>query len=679
MLLLLALACTGPDTADTGPTGPEPRRHLLYRPEHKPLILGRLDSHPYDRVHDRIQAIAAEELQADEPGSWDRRVNIHNADVVQANAVLAWLHDDDAAAAKALEGLATIESEFWRTHGVSDINIRMPHFNLGMTDGIGLLLDAGYLSEDEAAPFIAELADINAQFYEDYVQGELLRNIWLTPAQNNHPIRTAAAIGYVAMAFPEAPGSDEQLNWAVSEMDYLWSPATPYVQADGGVSEGPFYFGFAWGVSTLFFAAMHNGMDPDHSYVRSCINRSDKDPWTGHGCVEGESFTFDNPLFSDSFHATAEWSLALSLPSGHRPPLADAYFNPFNGGGLLTGFGGDPTLVWDWERNVDRPYEMRHGIETAPAHLLWLDPDAVAAAAPPEWTSRYLPDAGHAVFRSGWDADAVWMLLVAEGGDARKTVHDHADGLSLSMAAYGEYLLLDPGYYKPNPLNNARTSAPEAHNKILIDGSAGPDKGLLVDWGDTDAQLTDWHQGDGWELARGSTSYEDTDFVRTVLFIEGRWAAVVDQLDTAQTEARPHSWRMNGYAGHGSGGSFELRDDGARWERALAGVDVYLASDAGDMSFVEPEFHEDDAPNVHQFELDRSVATHAVMDGEITAVAPGFVAVLAPYRVGVDASSPDAPLTVSRTGQGWAVGDWEVRLDGGEVVLLEGGSELWRG
>ena len=42
-------------------------------------------------------------------------------------------------------------------------------------------------------------------------------------------------------------------------------------------------------------------------------------------------------------------------------------------------------------------------------------------------------------------------------------LHDHVDGTSFSLAAFGEYLLIDTGYYKPNSLTNSRTADADAH------------------------------------------------------------------------------------------------------------------------------------------------------------------------------------------------------------------------
>ncbi len=90
---------------------------------------------------------------------------------------------------------------------------------------------------------------------------------------------------------------------------------------------------------------------------------------------------------------------------------------------------------------------------------------------------------------------------------------------------------------------------------------------------------------------------------------------------------------MHGYAGYSSGGTFTLADDGASWERPSGvGVSVHLQSTDGPLVAEEPPYVEDEVPHVHQFELNREVANHAVLDGVITALEPDFLAILAPWE-----------------------------------------------
>lgn len=635
LLAALLVACPSVDDPDPDPT-PEPTPaapaypSMMVTPDHKPLILSRLDREPYITILAEVEAQADEDYEPHDPDAWSASIHGRNAERAQANAFLAWLFDDEARGDKAVEGFGYLTDD-WDTNTTWDINIRMPHSLMGYVNALDLMRATPWLPAEADDALRRTLLSINGQFFDHFVADDGIRSLVLGPAQNNHPIRTAAAIGYVALAFRDHVESPAWASWAFSELDHLWGSDGKYVQADGAVSEGPFYYGFAWGVSTAIFIAVHNLGGVPVDLVRDCRNRNDVDPWAPIDCTDGEPFTFTNPLGTDLYEAAVDWSLGISLPWGSRPPLADAYFNPFNGAALLSSFGGDGRYAWDWLGNRDRPLEMHHGCDLVAHHLAYYD-DTLTPEPPPE-THRVWEDGGNAVLRSSWDQDALWVLLLGESGAARKTLHDHVDGTSLSLAAYGEYLLVDPGYYKPSQLDNARTAHSPAHNVLLIDGLAAPDKGLLTNFGDADAAITRFVRHDaGHAAAQASQDYQDSTVTRTVAMVDGRFVVVFDRVETTSAQEREHRVRLHGYAGRDSGGLFELGASGARWERPSGvGIDVFVTDVEGAATHEAPPFAENQAPHVHQFELNREVGHHEVLDTVVTGAAPDFLAVLVPY------------------------------------------------
>ncbi len=663
LLLLAPLLVACPTTEELPPEDVRPR--LIVRPEHKEVILDRIDEEPWATVYARLVERAERETrEREDPDVWEHGVAGTNCITAQDAAFLAWLHDDADRGARAKELLLALQTDF-RSQMTWDVNIRMPGPLIGCTNAHDLLLGAGMLSEEEGADAEERITSVTHQFYEDYVVEDLMRNLLLGPAQNNHPIRTATAIGYVAQAFPDHWQAAAWGDWAFSELDYLWSEEGKYIQADGGVSEEPFYFGFAWAPSVATFIALDNlGPLARLEFERSCMNRNDADPWTDHGCVEGEAFTFDNPLDDPFWHSSMEWSMAIRLPWGSRPPKGDAYFNSPPGQGLVAAFGGPRTLVWDWLDNRDEPLEATHGQDLMPHHLAYIDVDG--SEAPPEWTSRFMPTAGDMIYRSSWDHDAVWGLLIGEYGPARKTLHDHVDGTSFSMAAFGEYLLVDPGYYKPTDTDNARTAHSPSHNLVLIDGLAAPNKGLLTDFGDADAWLENHLEAGPFVYAEAHQEYQGSRVERSVVMVDGRWFLIADRVATDEVTEREHAWRMGGYAGYEAGGAFTIRDDGARWERELAGVDVWVASTGGDVTVAEPPKVDWQVPHVHEFEHDRQERHHAPIDGLVTGVEPDFLGVAVPYRVG----GPEEPATVEVLDLGEGVAGWRIEVDGSAWIAL---------
>ncbi|WP_437761328.1 heparinase II/III family protein [Sorangium sp. So ce281] len=668
-LACAALAAAGCGTDAPGPseprdTGVHPR--LLARPEHRDLLRSRVDREPYASILATLKRRADRPYEEEpDPASWDHKTNGNNASTAQANALLAWAFEDRAAADKAREFLRRLRTS-WDTNTVLDMNIRMAKVLMGYTNAWDLLSATPWFPAEESVEAESKITDITGQFFAKYIEHDFYRDLLLRPAQNNHPIRTADAIGYVALAFPEHPAAATWWSWSISELDYLWGPDGQYVQPDGGASEGPYYSGFAWGPTAAFFIALDNALEGEAAFTRDCRTRSDEDPWAGHGCVDGEQGALEVPLRGGLFTKAVDWSLSLRLPWGSRPPVDDGVFTPFNGSPLLTSFGGSGEYLWDWEQNRD-PQAMEFGADLVAHHLLYVD-DAVAPEAP-RFLTRFFPDTGHAVFRSDWGDDARWLLLLAEHGSARKAIHDHVDGTSFSLAAYGEYLLIDPGYYKPDSLDNAKTSQSPSHNVILIDGRSAPDKGLFNDFGDADAFLRNTHDGDAVDYAEAHQDYQDTHVERSVAFIDGRYVVVGDRLSTSHPAARAHAWRLHGYAGLTSGGTFELLPDGGRWERARAGVEARVLSTSPGLAVVEPPYTPLTVPHVHEFEEDREAADHAVIDAAVQAEAPGFLAVLLPYKVGVDAG-PDAPLQAAPIAAEPGVVAWRIESDGGTDVAV---------
>lgn len=647
----------------------ESREHapsLLATEAQRDEVVARLDDAPYAAILEIIEARAAQAYEEPEL-VWDHRTIGHNNEMAQANAVLAWLHGDEAAAAKARDALLAMPTDF-ETNLTWDVNIRMPHVLIPYCIAYDLLLAGGHLTPEQAADAERRVTAVTSKFFDKYLEDAGLRQLVLGVSQNNHPIRTASAIGFVGIAFPDHPEAAKWSNWAISELDYLLGPNGRYVQPDGGISEGPFYYGFAFGPAAAISIALENKLGEGAEFARDCRNRQLEDPWMVEDCVDGETFTFGNLLRDPLFLSTLDWTLNLRMPMGWRAPIADGNFIQHPGGVLTTSFGGGGHHRWDFDMSPAKlERTMTFGMDLTAHHLFYIAPE-VEGVEPP-WHNRFMPDAGNAVFRSGWDEDARWLLLVAESGPARKTLHDHVDGTSFTLAAYGEYLLVDPGYYKPNDLDNAVTADADSHNVILIDGQGAPDKGLLTDFGDEDAFLMNTLDGELLAHAEAHQSYAGTDIERSVTFVRQRYFVVADRLTTSETATREHAWRLGGWAGFDIEGVFEPLAAGARWEREKAGVFVHLAATQPGLTIVEPPYEPLAAPHVGAFDAERNVLDHGVIDGVVTGVAPRFLAVLAPYRVGDDGEH--GPMTVTAIDAGADATAWWIETaEGTEVAWL---------
>ncbi len=646
------------------PPRPDIAPTMIVRPEDKAVILERIEREPFAQILQEIKDVATRDHRdLSEPDMFDSDEQ-KNGETALAAAFLAWLLDDETYATKARDFFQQL-SDNYASHEDSDINIRMPSIVMCYTFALDLLVGAEMIPEDEAQEAEDKLTTIIDAFYIDYIENDFNRS-FIFYTQNNHPIRTACSIGTVALGFPEHPEARKWADWAFSELDYLWGPNGQYVQEDGGVSEGSLYYRFAFAPSLALFHAWHNRIGTSRIFTKNCINRNDADPWTNHGCVDGEAFVFDNPMFGEPFQKSVDWFLTLRMPDGRRPPLEDSGIRDGNGGAIMAKYMDREDLVWDWHNDN---LNMSGGMDLRIQHLAYAPelPDAQ----PPEWTHRVMETAGQSVFRSGWDTDDMWLMVTAEHGSARKAIHDHVDGGSFTFSAYGEYLLIDTGYYKPNMMNNAVTAQAASHNLLTIEEEPVEPKGMLTNFGDADAFLKNEYLSENLAYVEAWQDLEVSQTQRSVMLVRNRYAIVADRVITTATEARHYTWRLHGYAGHGTGNLWELGDISGKWERDKAGVEVFLATTDENLTLKEPYYFEFEAPHVHEIEGDE--ANHGVMDGKVEAIAPGFLAVAAPYKTLATAGSPEAPLTVTKitvNGVSKGVAAWEITHSGGKDLVL---------
>jgi len=87
---------------------------------------------------------------------------------------------------------------------------------------------------------------------------------------------------------------------------------------------------------------------------------------------------------------------------------------------------------------------------------------------PPATLSHLFPYAGQAIFRSGWDRDALWLCMDAGPFGYG---HQHEDKLGVTMTAFGKSLLVEGGVYTYDASIWRRyVLSSRAHNVVLADG-----------------------------------------------------------------------------------------------------------------------------------------------------------------------------------------------------------------
>jgi hypothetical protein len=647
-------ACSSVDTESRPPTPTAPHPWLLFQPAHLSVLKERVGREPWDTLWMRVEQTAAEPRAEPPPGAWDSSTWNRNGSIAEANALLAWVRGDEAAARRAKELLLSLDPEF-SSNLDFDVNIRMAGVLIPFVNAWDWLSATPWLSAEESAEGRRRILSVTRQFASRYLDQPVFRTTALVITQNNHPLRTAAAIGYVALAFPDDPEAPRWRDWAVDTMDYLLGPKGHYVADDGAVVEGPFYHAFGFGGYLPFLIALEHRV-PDGTTMRHvCLARNDEDPWTDHGCVEGREYTFTNPLHGDRLRASLDWSLALRRPNGARAHLADAKWRTLTGSAVVTGWGAPAYHLWDWKENPSFPLATN---ELTALHLGYAKDEV---GAPPPWQNRFFPSGGHASFRSGWGESDVWALLVAESGPARKSLHNHADGTSFALSAYGEDLLIDPGYYKPDERQNPLTMDAPSHNVLLVDGAGAPKRGLLTAWGDTDAFLENTRDGEKIAWAEARMAYQGIELRRGMAFVRRRYFVIADRVVDGSGTARTFRWRAHLWAGMEAGGAYAIDGNRVKVHRAKAGLEIAATTTAGDPIWQEPPFAALKPPHVHQLRESESTAgNHAVVDATLSAKAPQYLVVLAPYAAGGQGDA--APLAVTAAGGGLAA--WTIAGSG---------------
>ena len=114
--------------------------------------------------------------------------------IAETNAFLIWYESDCSRAPKVVEAVERLQTN-WADHDGWGINIRMPSSLMHYTSAWDFMqaTDCDY---GNASELLAEkLTTITEAFFDRYILDPFYREASIGLTQNNHPIRTAAAIG----------------------------------------------------------------------------------------------------------------------------------------------------------------------------------------------------------------------------------------------------------------------------------------------------------------------------------------------------------------------------------------------------------------------------------------------------------------------------------------------------
>ena len=214
----------------------------------------------------------------------------------------------------------------------------------------------------------------------------------------------------------------------------------------------------------------------------------------------------------------------LTQPTSNSLDMGDTHAPAGHGIPALIYESKDPVMRWYYAQ-FDRPSLSK---------FIFYD-DSVAPQPPKLPSSRIFHDKGNAVFRSGWDKDAIVFLYRA----GPTFNHHHADQGSFLLNAFGESLISEAGwsdYYK-DPYYATFFTQAIGHNTLLLDGNPEsqriadtPQFGALNNYPRiTDSITSEFYDGVRSDL---SSVYQNrlARYVRSVVFIKPHYFVLADDL-----------------------------------------------------------------------------------------------------------------------------------------------------
>lgn len=198
------------------------------------------------------------------------------------------------------------------------------------------------------------------------------------------------------------------------------------------------------------------------------------------------------------------------------------------------------------------------------AYRVWGDEEFLwgatlgAQGKPVSFTSYFFPWAGWAIMRSGWEADARYLLCeIGPYG----TGHQHEDKLGIYLFAYGRPLLTEAGTYSYDRSKWRRyVLATAAHNTIMVDGLGQHRNGLTETYQATEPLRDCWVSNEVFDWTRGvyengygprldaagkalgrEQDITDVAHERTVIFVRPDYYLVIDRMLGAGGQTHTYS------------------------------------------------------------------------------------------------------------------------------------------
>jgi hypothetical protein len=465
----------------------------------------------------------------------------------------------------------------------------------------------------------------------------------------------ASAFGMIAIVLNNHPMAKVWIDYAMNEVE---TDLNSLVTADGGYAEGPYYWTYSASNVLPFAWAYH------------LFNDGQAETFTDRPCYLSGLGQNGKPVvvkdfFSDwKIKALSEWMIKVRQPDGFTPPYDDSNLSGYYNA-IIEGVYREGVFAWDWL--TSSAYLQSQNCADLSVDIICVYDDSITPVKPSWQPSMLMKEAGNAVMRSGWDADDSYVMFLAENGKARTNGygHEHPDGLSFILYAFGKSLAIDSGYI--NYENHDMVRHAKNHNVILVDGKA-PEPGVYTSGG-VDAFFKDFMTTPFMDYCSAWTEFSGIRHSRSLLFPGNRYLVVSDDVKNNGTLLHTYNWLLHGNGGGSTGGTFTSAADGGLWINGNAGLRAVVVSPEGNLNLSTYD-------DYHGFDWG-DIEIHAVLQADIKAKNARYLAVLYPYAVGavepdikpldvpdgkaIKIAEPESTTLVrvqsaSKKGQSWSIG-----------------------
>lgn len=480
---------------------------------------------------------------------------------------------------------------------------------------------------------------------------------WLLGGRTNNWLAVVASGAYTAATYlQDGEGMDKALDGMVKYVNGS-------IEADGSYGEGKGYFDYP--IGSLFPALLV--MDPAKRVS----------------------------IFSSSgLRYSATWMVypyLFSSDSASRNTVLHSGDNSYSGSmdskvGLILGYLlNNPIAIWLMERFEKAP-DLRELLFMYATPTILHQPSSPAQSGLP-LVKKF--DNGDAYIRSSWDEDGIVLLMRSGNGSLVNYSHQRPEIGSISLGAYGEYLVVSPGSasYR-SPLRYQWDLATKSANTITIDqqNQLFPERSVRTSW-NTVGVPAYWQDGnpkaaivlgESGELAdvlvnnmAGAYHVPMEQMTRMVLFVKDPGYYVVVDWMSAKNGLHQYSWRIHLNNRDGQGKLKQLAK-GSHWHfaRSRAGLDIHVFSDRPVASetgngYMHGTSRDYSPGGVNEGKLGSSIGLEVSSLG--VSKEQVYYAVLYPVRQGGKAPA------VKQTADGIIVGKDMLAFANGECVIQQNG------